>query len=433
MRFHADLHVHSRYSRATSRDLDLEHLAAWACRKGIGVVGTGDFTHPAWCAELKQKLVPAEPGLYRLRDDIEQAIAQTLPAACRASVRFMLEVEISTIYKKADRTRKIHHLIYAPDFETVDRMSARLARIGNIASDGRPILGLDSRDLLEIALESGPHAYLVPAHIWTPWFAALGSQSGFDSIAECYGDLADRIFAVETGLSSDPPMNWRVSFLDRYRLTSNSDAHSPGKLGREATTFDCERDYFAIKHALETGHGYVGTVEFFPDEGKYHLDGHRKCEVRLTPKETLAHGGRCPVCGEPLTVGVEHRVEVLADRSEAQALPPPTAGTVSSFVPLPEILSELTASGAASRAVMRGYDQAIAKLGSELSILQSVPVEDIAHAGSPLLAEAITRLRAGRVIREAKPLNMQEMPVSSELPVFHRAALECNMVQQETP
>jgi len=401
MGFHADLHVHSKYSRATSRDLDLEHLAAWACRKGIGVVATGDFTHPAWCAELKQKLVPAEPGLFRLRSDIEQAIAQTLPAACRTPVRFMLEVEISTIYKKADRTRKIHHLIYAPDFETVDRMSARLGRIGNIASDGRPILGLDSRDLLEIALESGPHAYLVPAHIWTPWFATLGSQSGFDSIAECYGDLADRIFAVETGLSSDPPMNWRVSFLDRYRLTSNSDAHSPGKLGREATTFDCDLDYFAIKHALETGCGYVGTVEFFPDEGKYHLDGHRKCEVRLSPKETLAHSGRCPVCGEPLTIGVEHRVGVLADRTEAQALPPPSAGTVCNLVPLPEILSELTASGAASRAVARGYDQAIAKLGPELPILQSVPVEDIARAGSSLLAEAITRLRAGKVICEA--------------------------------
>jgi DNA helicase-2/ATP-dependent DNA helicase PcrA len=401
MRFHADLHVHSKYSRATSRDLDLEHLAAWASRKGIAVVATGDFTHPAWCAELKQKLVPAEAGLYRLRDDIEGAIAQTLPASCRAAVRFMLEVEISTIYKKGDRTRKIHHLIYAPDFATVDRMSARLARIGNIASDGRPILGLDSRDLLEIALESGPHAYLVPAHIWTPWFAALGSQSGFDSIAECYGDLADHIFAVETGLSSDPPMNWRVSFLDRYRLTSNSDAHSPGKLGREATTFDCAIDYFAIKHALETGDGYAGTVEFFPDEGKYHLDGHRKCEVRLSPKETLAHGGRCPVCGQPVTIGVEHRVEMLADRSEAAALPPPTAGDVSNLVPLPEILSELTESGTASRAVERGYAQAITTLGPELAILQSVPAEDIAHAGSPLLAEAITRLRKGQVFREA--------------------------------
>ena len=401
MRFHADLHVHSKYSRATSRDLDLEHLAAWAARKGIGVVATGDFTHPAWCAELKQKLVPAEAGLYRLRGDIEQSIAQTLPAGCRTPVRFLLEVEISTIYKKADRTRKIHHLIYAPDFETVDRISARLARIGNIASDGRPILGLDSRDLLELTLDSGPHTYLVPAHIWTPWFAALGSQSGFDCIAECYGDLADHIFAVETGLSSDPPMNWRVSFLDRYRLTSNSDAHSPGKLGREATTFDCDLDYFAIKAALESGRGYVGTVEFFPDEGKYHLDGHRKCEVRFSPKETLAHGGRCPVCGETLTIGVEHRVEVLADRSEDEALPPPSAGTVSNLVPLPEILSELTESGPASRAVARAYDQAIAKLGPELAILQSVPAEDIAQAGSRLLAEAITRLRSGNVIREA--------------------------------
>ncbi|MBV9429477.1 MAG: hypothetical protein JO084_17305, partial [Bradyrhizobiaceae bacterium] len=204
MRFYADLHVHSKYSRATSRDLDLEHLAHWAARKGIAVVATGDFTHPTWAAELKQKLVPAEPGLYRLAPEIEAAVMRTLPAACRAPVRFMLEVEISTIYKKGDKTRKIHHLIYAPDFPTVDRITARLARIGNIASDGRPILGLDSRDLLEIALDGGPGAYLVPAHIWTPWFAALGSQSGFDSISECYGDLAPHIFAVDTVLSSDP-------------------------------------------------------------------------------------------------------------------------------------------------------------------------------------------------------------------------------------
>src|SRR5690349_11895283 len=268
MRFYADLHVHSKYSRATSRDLDLEHLAHWAARKGIAVVATGDFTHPAWAAELKQKLVPAEPGLFRLSDEIERAVAQTLPAACRVAVRFMLSVEISTIYKKGEKTRKVHHLIYAPDFATVDRISADLARIGNIASDGRPILGLDSRDLLEIALESDPGAFFIPAHIWTPWFAALGSQSGFDSIAECYGDLSDHIFAVETGLSSDPAMNWRVSFLDRYRLVSNSDAHSPGKLAREATAFDCDLDYFAIRRALETGDGYAGTVEFFPEEGK---------------------------------------------------------------------------------------------------------------------------------------------------------------------
>jgi DNA helicase-2/ATP-dependent DNA helicase PcrA len=401
MRFHADLHVHSKYSRATSRDLDLEHLAHWAARKGVGLIATGDFTHPAWCAELKDKLVPAEPGLFRLRDDIEASVAATLPAACRMPVRFMLEVEISTIYKKGDKTRKIHHLIYAPDFSTVDRINARLARIGNIASDGRPILGLDSRDMLEITLESGPGAYLIPAHIWTPWFAALGSQSGFDSIADCYGDLAEHIFAVETGLSSDPAMNWRVSFLDRYRLVSNSDAHSPGKLGREATTFDCDLDYFAVKRALETGAGYVGTVEFFPEEGKYHLDGHRKCEVRLTPRETLAHGGRCPVCGEPVTIGVEHRVEALADRGEDEATPPPTAGEVSNLVPLPEVLSEITASGAASKTVARSYDKLVATLGPELFILQSAPVEDVARATSSLLAEALTRLRGGQVIREA--------------------------------
>jgi ATP-dependent DNA helicase UvrD/PcrA len=400
MRFHADLHVHSKYSRATSRDLDLEHLAHWAARKGIGVVATGDFTHPAWCAELKEKLVPAEPGLFRLRDDIETGVAATLPAACRNPVRFLLEVEISTIYKKGDKTRKVHHLIYAPDFATVDRINARLARIGNIASDGRPILGLDSRDLLEIALESDPGAFFIPAHIWTPWFAALGSQSGFDSIAECYGDLAGEIFAVETGLSSDPAMNWRVSSLDRFRLVSSSDAHSPGKLGREATAFDCARDYFAIRRALQTGEGFAGTVEFFPEEGKYHLDGHRKCNVRLTPRETLAAGGRCPVCGAPVTIGVEHRVEALADRHDA-VTPPATAGAVANLVPLPEVLSEIAATGPASKAVERSYDKVIATLGPELSVLQEVPIEDVARTASPLLAEALARLRKGEVIREA--------------------------------
>src|SRR5437660_8998251 len=255
MRFYADLHVHSKYSRATSRDLDLEHLAWWAARKGIAVVGTGDCVHPAWLAEIKDKLKPAGGGLFSLRPEIEAEIWKTLPASCRTPVRFMLEVEISTIYKKGEKTRKIHHLIYAPDLACAERIAARLARIGNIASDGRPILGLDSRDLLEITLDASPDAYLVPAHIWTPWFAALGSQSGFNSIVECYGDLAQHIFAVETGLSSDPPMNWRLSMLDRYRLTSNSDAHSPAKLAREATTFGCDPDYFAIRRALETGEG----------------------------------------------------------------------------------------------------------------------------------------------------------------------------------
>ncbi|WP_334013094.1 endonuclease Q family protein, partial [Pseudomonas aeruginosa] len=315
MAFHADLHIHSKYSRATSRDLDLEHLAWWAARKGIAVVATGDCVHPAWLAEMKDKLVPDGNGLFALRPEIEAGVRATLPPACQAPVRFMLSTEISTIYKKGERTRKVHHVVYAPDFTSVDRLAASLGRIGNIASDGRPILGLDSRDLLEVVLESGPHAYLVPAHIWTPWFSALGSQSGFDSIQECYGDLADHIFAVETGLSSDPEMNWRVSSLDRFRLISNSDAHSPAKLGREATRFAGAPDFFAMRRALETGDGYVGTVEFFPEEGKYHLDGHRACGVCFDPVQTIAHGGRCPVCGKPLTVGVAHRVEALADRA----------------------------------------------------------------------------------------------------------------------
>jgi uncharacterized protein (TIGR00375 family) len=400
--FHADLHVHSKYSRATSRDLDLEHIAWWAARKGIKVVGTGDCLHPAWLAEIKEKLVPDAGGLFRLRPEIEGEIWKTLPPACRRPVLFMLSTEISTIYKKDGKTRKVHHLIYAPDLQTAGRLAASLGRIGNIASDGRPILGLDSRDLLEIALNSGPAAYLVPAHIWTPWFSALGSQSGFDSIEACYGDLADNIFAVETGLSSDPAMNWRVSFLDRYRLTSNSDAHSPGKLGREATRFSCEPDYFAIRCALETGDGYRGTVEFFPEEGKYHMDGHRACAVRLDPKDTLALGGLCPACGGRVTVGVAHRVEMLAGRSEAEAkaLPPPTAGEVTSLVPLPEILSEIMGCGTASKAVARAYDRATAALGPELSLLEEVPAEDIVRA-DPLLGEAVTRLRRGAVIRQA--------------------------------
>ena len=403
MTFYADLHVHSKYSRATSRNCDLEHLAIWARKKGIGIVATGDFTHPAWRAELKEKLVPAEPGLFRLRPDLERFVDERLPAACRSgdtAVRFMLSVEISTIYKKFDKTRKIHHLIYTPDFESTDRVVDSLSRIGNLHSDGRPILGLDSRHLLEIALESGPGSYLVPAHIWTPWFAALGSKSGFDAIDECYGDLAPHIFAVETGLSSDPPMNWRVSSLDRFRLVSNSDAHSPEKLGREVCVFDTDLDYFALRGALETGEGYEGTLEFFPEEGKYHLDGHRNCNVRLSPGETRAYEGRCPACGKPLTVGVMHRVEDLADRPEEVA-PPATAGSMQSLIPLPEILSEIHQVGPKSKRVARHYESLLSRLGPELPLLNALPLEDIAPASSSLVAEAVSRLRSREVIREA--------------------------------
>ena len=403
MAFYADLHIHSKYSRATSRNCDLEHLSLWARKKGIAIVGTGDFTHPAWQGELKEKLVPAEPGLFRLRPDLERFVEERLPAACRSgrtTTRFMLSVEISTIYKKLDRTRKIHHLIYTPDFHAMERVTASLDRIGNIKSDGRPILGLDSRHLLEITLESDPGSYLVPAHIWTPWFAALGSKSGFDAIDDCYGDLAPHIFAVETGLSSDPPMNWRVSSLDRFRLVSNSDAHSPEKLGREVCVFDTDLDYFALRRALETGEGYAGTLEFFPEEGKYHLDGHRSCEVRLSPNETRRNEGLCPVCGKPLTVGVMHRVEDLADRPEESA-PPATAGAMQSLIPLPEILSEIHQVGAKSRRVTQHYESLLGQLGPELPLLNAVPLEDIRPASSSLVAEAVARLRRQEVVRHA--------------------------------
>jgi uncharacterized protein (TIGR00375 family) len=399
--FYADLHIHSKYSRATSRDADLEHLALWARRKGITVVGTGDFTHPAWFEEIRTKLVPAEPGLFRLRPEIEREVERQLPPSCHGPTRFLLEVEISTIYKKGDRTRKIHHLLYAANLETAARMREKLGAIGNLASDGRPILGLDSRHLLEITLESGPDAYLIPAHVWTPWFAVLGSKSGFDSVEECYGDLTPHIFAVETGLSSDPPMNWRVSCLDRFTLVSNSDAHSPPRLGREACSFATDLDYFAMRRALETGVGYGGTVEFFPEEGKYHLDGHRACGVRLEPAETRKIDGLCPACGKPLTVGVMHRVEELADRPEEGAGERRRIDPFRCLVPLPEVLAEIHGTGPKSKTVEQAVAQLVARLGPELDILERLPLEEVARAGDSLLLEALTRLRAGDVRRDA--------------------------------
>lgn len=399
MRYYADLHVHSKYSRACSRDCDLEHLAWWARRKGVTVVGTGDVTHPAWTEELTTKLVPAEPGLFRLRDDLDREVLRTLPPSCHGDVRFQLQVEISTIYKRDDRTRKVHHLCHLPDFAAMAEFTRRLARIGNLGSDGRPILGLDSRDLLEITLESGDGAYLVPAHVWTPWFAVLGSKSGFDAVEDCYADLADHVFALETGLSSDPSMNWRVGKLDRYRLVSNSDAHSPPMLARNATVFDTDLGFAELRDALRTGDGYVGTVDMFPEEGKYHHDGHRKCGVHLEPPETKSRGGLCPECGKPLTVGVLHRIDDLADHGPGRK--PATAGEFHSIVALPEIMGEILGVGPKSKAVGAAVDELVATLGPELAILLELPPDRLRKARSPLLAEAVDRLRAGRVRREA--------------------------------
>jgi DNA helicase-2/ATP-dependent DNA helicase PcrA len=397
--FTADLHIHSRFSRACSKDCDIEHLSWWALRKGLTVLGTGDFTHPAWAAELKDTLTEAEPGLFRIRPDLERRLHRDTPASCAGTVRYMLSVEISTIYRRNERTRKVHHLLYAPGFEAADRITAALAKIGNLASDGRPILGLDSRDLLEITLEGGPGCFLVPAHVWTPWFAVLGSKSGFDAVRDCYADLAGHIFAVETGLSSDPAMNWTCSSLDGYRLVSNSDAHSPPALGREATVFGTELDYFAMAEALRTGRGLAGTLEFFPEEGKYHLDGHRKCGVRIEPEQTTALEDRCPACGKPLTVGVLHRVAELADRPAG--FRPAGAAGFTCLVQLPQIIGEIVGTGPKSKKVTAEVTRLVGALGPELSILREVPFDDLRRAGGTRLAEAIGRLRRGEVIREA--------------------------------
>lgn len=394
MLYYTDLHIHSKYSRATSKSCNLEELAVWAKKKGLSLISTGDFTHPAWFNEIKEKLVPAGEGVYRLRPDIEKALSLG-----ENPVRFLLSVEISTIYKKGDKTRKVHHVVFCPSIETAHIFREKLDALGNIKSDGRPILGLDSRNLLETVLESGEGSFIIPAHIWTPWFSVLGSKSGFDSIEECYDDLSEHIFAVETGLSSDPQMNWHVSKLDKYRLVSNSDAHSPSKLAREATVFDHNPDYYSLMHALKTGEGYVGTVEFFPEEGKYHEDGHRKCNICLSPEETKKLNGVCPVCGKPVTIGVSYRVNELSDRKEI-ITPPSTAGEVFSLVPLQEIVSEIMQVGPQSKSAVCEYERLVHRFGSELAILQDIPTDEISKA-STLLGEGISRLRQGKVIKHA--------------------------------
>src|SRR4030043_185986 len=396
MRFIADLHIHSHFSRATSRDLDPENLAKWAQKKGLAVIGCGDFTHPGWVEELRAKLVAAENGLYRLRPDLEEAVGKELPDSCRSPVRFLLSGEISCIYKRDGQTRKIHHLILMPDFEAVIRLNRALERVGNIRSDGRPILGMDSRDLIEMTLDASDKAFFIPAHIWTPWFSLFGSKSGVNAIEECFADLTPHIHALETGLSSDPAMNRLLSALDDYLLVSNSDAHSPSRLGREANILETELDYEQIIKTMISKDGFKGTIEFYPEEGKYHLDGHRKCLIRMDPEDTRRHQGICPLCGKGLTIGVLHRVSELSDREVPKILK-----DFYSLIPLSEILSEILCCGAATKKVDIAYEELLSLLGPELSILMEVTLEDIEDAGGILLATAIDRMRQGRVIREA--------------------------------
>ncbi len=401
MAFLADLHIHSRHSRATSPACNLEELHYWAQIKGIRVVGTGDFTHPAWSAELRTKLEPAAPGLFRLRPELAGPVDARVPPPCRAPVLFMLTGEISSIYKRDGRCRRIHSLVMVPDLATMVAYNARLAALGNIRSDGRPILGVDPCDLLAMLLELHPAAGLIPAHIWTPWFAMLGSQSGFDSPDACFGDLARHLVALETGLSSDPPMNWRLSALDRYALVSNSDLHSPANLGRNANIFHGEPDYFAMLDGLRQRDPARcgGTLDMFPEEGKYHHDGHRKCGVGLAPEASRALHDLCPVCGRPLVLGVLRRVVDLADRPAG--FRPPTALPHAYIIPLAEILSELYDCGTGSKKVQAAYDRLVRRWGPELYILRELDPELLAREEPPLLAEALRRLRRGSVIRQA--------------------------------
>ncbi|MGM0531436.1 MAG: UvrD-helicase domain-containing protein [Bacteroidota bacterium] len=397
MDFIADLHIHSHFSMATSKQLRPEYLDYRARIKGIKVVGTGDFTHPGWLKELKEKLEPAEPGLFRLKE--EYKLDNIIPETPENTVRFMLTAEISNIYKKNGQVRKIHSVLFAPDFETIEKIQQKLSSMNfNITSDGRPILGLDVRDLLEITLETNERNFFVPAHIWTPWFSVFGSKSGFDSMEECFEDLSGHIYAAETGLSTDPPMNWMCSFLDRYTLVSNSDAHSPEKLGRNANLFKTEPDYDAMIDALKTGDPdkFGGTFDMFPQEGKYHYDGHRKCQVRWDPVETLKHHGICPVCGKKVTVGVTNRVVKLSDREDI--LQRKNRLPYYSIIPLKEMLSEIEGVGENSKRINKKYEQLIRKAGTEFNILQYLPVEEIKAIGGEVLAEAIRRMRNNEVI-----------------------------------
>jgi uncharacterized protein (TIGR00375 family) len=392
MRFLADLHIHSRYSRATSKDMSPEGIGKWAQLKGIRVIGTGDFTHPQWIRELEEKLEPTGNGLYTLKKEFP---AEGVPDSCKAEVSFLLTAEISCIYSKGGRTRKVHVLVLASDFDAAGRISAALGSIGNLSSDGRPILGLDAKELLRIILDASPDALFIPAHAWTPHFSVFGSASGFDSLEECFEELTPHIHAIETGLSSDPPMNWRLSALDRVTLISNSDAHSPSKIGREATIFDRSITYGSIRDAIRTRKGFLGTVEFFPEEGKYHYDGHKACGVSLSPAETRQRNEICPLCLKKVTVGVMNRVGKLADREEGYR--PEGAPIFHSLIPLQELIAETLKVGASSKKVARAYQALLEQLGNEHTILMNSPLDDIEAAGSPLLREAVARMRAGNV------------------------------------
>lgn len=388
MRIVADLHIHSPYSRAVSREMTLGNLDEWARMKGITVMGTGDFTHPRWIKEIETNLEPAEKGLFRLK---------TYKGSANKATRFLLTVELSSIYSKGGKTRRVHTLIFAPSLDTAKKINLALGARGNIASDGRPILGLDVKEIARIVLDIDEQCMVIPAHAWTPWFSVFGSMSGFDSLEECFEEYTRYIYAIETGLSSDPEMNWRVSALDTVALISNSDSHSLRRIGREANVFDCPLSYGGIRQAIISRDParFLFTVEFYPEEGKYHYDGHRACKFSCTPEETKRLAGRCPQCGKGLTVGVMNRVGGLADRPLGYR--PPGAIPFRRLVMLDQIVAESMGKGLASKKVKEEYQSLIRKFGNEFVILCDTSVSDLTAATLPIIAEGIRRARVGEL------------------------------------
>ena len=388
MKFIADFHLHSKYSRATSPQMDLEHLNNAAKIKGIKILTIGDFTHPEWFKNLKEKLESAETGLFRLK-------ASTRPGD--VYTRFILTTEVSCIYSKTGRIRKIHIIIFAPSFETVEKINTHLGWIGNLKADGRPILGLDAKELAKIVLNISQDCLIVPAHIWTPFFSIFGSRSGFDSIEECFEDYSKYIYAGETGLSSSPDMNWRLSALDKITLISNSDAHSPQKIGREANVFDTELSYSAISEAIKSKdpQKFLYTIEFYPEEGKYHYDGHRLCGISLSPAESKKYNNICPNCGRSLTIGVLNRVEELADRPNG--FKPAASIPFKSLIPLEEIIADAIGQGTGTIEVDKEYKNLIEKFSNEFSVLIDISRSELEAVTLSEIAEGIIRVREGKV------------------------------------
>jgi DNA helicase II / ATP-dependent DNA helicase PcrA len=378
-KFTADFHIHSKYSRATSKDMDLDHISCWAKIKGIDVIGTGDFTHPAWFKELKAKLIRAQDGMYDYK-----------------GTRFILTAEVSNIYTKYGKGRRIHNIILAPDIDSAEKVKNALSKRGNILSDGRPIFGFDAKDLVKICMDISNDIMIIPAHIWTPWFSLFGSMSGFDSVEECFEEQANNIYALETGLSADPAMCRRLSMLDKYSLVSNSDAHSPAKLGREANIFDTELSYNGIRDALKKHDTkrFLYTIEFFPEEGKYHYDGHRQCRVSCDPATTKAYGNICPVCNKQLTIGVLNRVDQLADRAEGRV---PGAIPYKRLVPLIEIISAVYGKGVTSKQVISQYQLAIQQFVNEFNVLLDAGQDMLTKYLGPAVSEAVLNIRHGNV------------------------------------